>query len=424
VRGAKGNPPRAAQTTARRPAHLASLAALLALGLAFASPSPAQAASLARRGEVKTGPIKKVAITNLTGSGPSRVVTAVRQGDDDLKLIVWDVTSGGELTRRGDALAGQVSDVDVTALSTSRVVTAVRDGDGDLKVILFDVSDAGALVRRGSAGGGPISAVALQSLGATSFVTAVRGGGNKLKVIRWAVGSGGTVSRDGEAEAGEIGVVDSAGSPSFVTAVSDGDGELKLIHWWQGGSSGLFRGGSGTGGGIATVRIAGSGGLGGRWFTASVSPGPTAVRTGSLGGGRLLVGAGTLKVIEWELAGSSLPSNFQRRGEGEVTGTAGISFDLALTQADPGNLFVTATAGVGTYRKLLAKDRGKPHLKLIVWKPNSDSIVKKAEATQGGEYRSLSIATIRNPQGNLHRMVTAVRGAHDELKLTVWDYLP
>ena len=36
-----------------------------------------------------------------------------------------------------------------------------------------------------------------------------------------------------------------------------------------------------------------------------------------------------------------------------MSGNAGISFDLALTQADPGNLFVTATAGVGTYRRAL-----------------------------------------------------------------------
>jgi hypothetical protein len=54
----------------------------------------------------------------------------------------------------------------------------------------------------------------------------------------------------------------------------------------------------------------------------------------------------------------------------------------------------------------------------------NDSITPLTSATLGGEYNSLSIATIRNPQGNDHRFVTAVRGTGDQLKLNVWDFLP
>jgi hypothetical protein len=304
------------------------------------------------------------------------------------------------------------------------VATAVRKANGNLEVTVFDVSNSGALTPRGSGGGGQIDVMAIQSLAADTVVTSVRGGADKLKVIRWKIGSDGSIGRDGEEDSIEVGVIDCAGSQSFVTAVSDRDGNLRLLHWLQGRASGIFRGGSGGGGEIAAVRIAGDGGATGRWFTASTDPGPTAVRTGVFGGGRLLIGAGVLKVIEWRLVEPvSDRSDLQRRGEAQVAGSDGISFDLALTRADPGSFFVTAAASVGSYRRALPRDRGKPLLKLTVWELN-DSITPLTSATLGGEYDSLSIATIRNPQGNDHRFVTAVRGTGDQLKLNVWDFLP
>lgn len=410
-------------TTNRNTARRSAFVLAAVLGLLLAGATPGQAASLARRGEERTGPITQVALTNLTVSGPSRVVAAVRQGDGRLKLIVYDVTDGGSFDRRGDHLGQPIREVAITALSTSRVAVALRKSDGTLGVQVFDVSGGGGLTPRGSADGGTAHEVALLTLGSDSFATAVRGNGNRLKVIRWKVGSG--VGRDGEADSIEIeGELSMAGTPSFVTAVENDDGNLRLLHWWQGGSAGLDRGGVGTGGPISLVGIVGEGGFGGGWVTATTGPGPTAVRTGRFGGGRRLIGAGTLKLIAWELEETSIPSDLGRRGEVEVIGTGGITFDLAMAEAEPGNLVVTATSGVGTFRRLLERDQGKPHLKLTVWKPLSSSIEKRTEATMGGDYRSLALAAVRNPQGNLHRFVTAVRGEGDVLKLNVWDFVP
>lgn len=393
--------------------------------LLLAGATPGQADSLVRRGEERTGPVTQVALTNLTVSGPSRVVAAVRQGDGRLKLIVWDITNGGSFNRRGDHLGPPIREVAITALSSSRVAVALRKSDGTLGVQVFDVTGNGGLTPRGTGGGGTVRGMAILALGPDSFVTAVRGNGDRLKVIRWKVGSAGLVGRDGEADSIEIeGDLAMAGTPSSVTAVANDDGNLRLLNWWQGGSTGLTRGGVGTGGPISLVGIVGDGGFGGTWVTATTDPGPTAVRTGRFGGGRKLIGAGTLKLIAWELEETSIPSDLGRRGEVEVTGTGGITFDLAMAPAEPGNLVVTATSGVGTYRRLLERDQGKPHLKLTVWKPLSSSIEKRAEATLGGKYESLALAAVRNPQGNLHRFVTAVRGEGDVLKLNVWDFAP
>ena len=74
----------------------------------------------------------------------SRYVTAVRTGSGRLKLIAWDVdTLSGEVTRTGDSEnqpAGHVSEVALVTPS-NRLVTAVRDGGGNLKVITWDMQN-------------------------------------------------------------------------------------------------------------------------------------------------------------------------------------------------------------------------------------------------------------------------------------------
>jgi hypothetical protein len=46
------------------------------------------------------GPVDVIAVTRLT---PNHVVTAVREGSGDLKVIIWEIGADGSLTRRGDA---------------------------------------------------------------------------------------------------------------------------------------------------------------------------------------------------------------------------------------------------------------------------------------------------------------------------------
>jgi hypothetical protein len=43
------------------------------------------------------------------------------------------------ITRQGDASAGAISLVAITRAGTNRVVTAVRDGSGNLKLIAWEI---------------------------------------------------------------------------------------------------------------------------------------------------------------------------------------------------------------------------------------------------------------------------------------------
>lgn len=81
---------------------------------------------------------------DIFGENVSRVVTAVRTKDGDLKLIVWQVESDGTFTRIeafGDA-AGPISLVRMTStLSNDIYVTAVRDNNQNLKLITWRIDN-------------------------------------------------------------------------------------------------------------------------------------------------------------------------------------------------------------------------------------------------------------------------------------------
>jgi hypothetical protein len=80
---------------------------------------------------------------------PSRYVTAVRTGSGNLRLIAWDVDpSTGDVARTGDSAnqAGAVSEVALAQgagapRGSNRLVTAVRDGGGNLKIITWNMQD-------------------------------------------------------------------------------------------------------------------------------------------------------------------------------------------------------------------------------------------------------------------------------------------
>jgi hypothetical protein len=60
-----------------------------------------------------------------------------------LKLFAWDVDAKGNVTRKGVASAGAISQIAISSLDSNRIVTAVRDGKGNLKVIVWDVDAKG-----------------------------------------------------------------------------------------------------------------------------------------------------------------------------------------------------------------------------------------------------------------------------------------
>jgi hypothetical protein len=75
---------------------------------------------------------------------PNRYVTAVRTGSGNLRLIAWDVDpSTGDVARTGDSAdqAGAVSEVALVTRNSNKLVTAVRDGGGNLKIITWDMQD-------------------------------------------------------------------------------------------------------------------------------------------------------------------------------------------------------------------------------------------------------------------------------------------
>jgi hypothetical protein len=177
------------------------------------------------------------------------LVTAGQDSRGNLKVIIWEVDADGNVTRSGDASAGQISLVSATGMATRRFATAVQDGDSNLKVIVWDVDSDGNVIRRGAGSAGAIglvSATAVKPRSAADImtdrlVTAVQDSVGNLKVIVWDVDSDGNVTRRGAGSAGAIGLVSTVTvksrfsnhdlSSGLVTAVQDSVGNLKVIVW-------------------------------------------------------------------------------------------------------------------------------------------------------------------------------------------------
>lgn len=124
------------------------------------------------------------------------VVTAVSDSSLRLKLISWQVSQNGTISRRGDsgAQAGQIRGLGHSiARSGSVYVTAVPDSDSNLKLISWSVSPDGKTIdRRGDSGdqAGKINAglvVHTAQHSASGFVTSIATSGNNLKLISWTV---------------------------------------------------------------------------------------------------------------------------------------------------------------------------------------------------------------------------------------------
>ena len=97
--------------------------------------------------------------------------------------------------------------------------------------------------------------------------------------------------------------------------------------------------------------------------------GPTSVRTGVFGGGRLMVGAGTLKLIVWQKPmGNQFDERpLERSAEVKLKGWFGIAFEAQVGLVGGGSNVVTVQKGVSTYKKFFARDRGKPLIRIIDW---------------------------------------------------------
>ena len=189
------------------------------------------------------GAVSEVSLVKLPLVGANeRLVTAVRDGGGDLKVMVWRVSSTGAFTRTGDSgsQAGDATMIRATVDSSGRAITAVRDGSGDLKVITWGVSANGATVQRlgdsGSAAGG-IGANSLATL-SDGVVSAVRDDSGSLKLIAWSITAGGSLTRvsDSGTQAGTASLINllpvtGVSGVTMVTPVRTASGTLKVIGW-------------------------------------------------------------------------------------------------------------------------------------------------------------------------------------------------
>lgn len=266
-----------------------------------------------------------------------RMVTAVRDGDGNLLLIPWRVASNGQITRLSQApgavnQAGSVSRISAVANRTGdRVLTAVRDGNGQLKVIPWQVSASGSVNRlQGEVTGGAVNdrvgRVRLKHVISATFVdsttillaTAIRGGTGNLLINTWRLAPNGRLARLGTTSAGAITEVSAVGlgENRLVTAVRDGDGNLLLIAWNVDANGNVVRGEQARAGAASQITA----------FPIGGNRLATAVRDGD----------NNLKVIAWEV--SPTTGAILRRGDGSAGAVSVISGSVCGDQVPPGTV--------------------------------------------------------------------------------------
>ena len=321
----------------------------------LALPLHAKGDTLKKLSEVKHGEIAKLSIAGLNFGQSGLFVTAVSGSDGNLRVLVW---ANDETAPRSVEAAGTAKEVAAAALSGKRVVTAVRDGNDHLRVIAWQVSEDGRSIRRlGTATGPRIRQLAAAASGGEDVLIAARRPDGRLLIASFEV-AGNSVNPTRSETYGDVSTLSAASGVSNAAAVRDGDGKLRLIHFWHP----LFRGGIGTGAEISDVRIGNDGsGFSGEWYTFSIGEGPTGVRTGAGCTHRRLIGHGLGKLIGWKLENTSLQADFERTREKQLTDFGGIAkkADLAFLDAGSRVRLVTGHLGFDNFCRLLAKDQGQ-----------------------------------------------------------------
>jgi hypothetical protein len=354
-------------------------------------PNSAKAQQLKRVADASAGAITEVSATSVHGGSDQndQFLTAVRDGHGNLKLIVWHVSADGRhVRRRGDASAGAVSRVALATVDSDNglVVTAVRDGSGNLKLIVWHISPDGQQVERlADASAGAISEVALVALRNNLVVTAVRDGSKHLKLIAWHISSDGQqIDRRGDALAGAISGVKvvSTSTPgafafdfdSVVAVVRDSFGDLKVIAWAILDDGMIFeRKGDATAGAVSAFDAV---------FQGAILPpdGQT---------GKLVVNTavrdsrGNLKLIQWFVSADAAQKVW--RGS---SASAGATTSIAITRA-----FTPFTAE----QLITAVRDGNGNLELIAWKTDGRRLRREGDAFAG----AVGEVVVSNPRNNI-----------------------
>lgn len=203
----------------------------------------------ANNGTATAGTVQEVALA-LVGR---RAVTAVRNGSNNLLLISWNVPVGvTSIDRLHDSgtLAGEASQIAMTAIGGNMLVTAMRAGSGNLLLISWALNADGSFTRLGDsappdqpAQAGAVSLVTVAFIGNYTVVTAVRNGSGNLELIAWKVSTDGKIIHRQDPSGTSAGAVSeialipfpgdptSGGAPGVITAVRNGSGNLEVIGW-------------------------------------------------------------------------------------------------------------------------------------------------------------------------------------------------
>lgn len=195
-----------------------------------------------RRSSSQSGAGAVSEISSLTTR--NNVVTAVRAGNGNLKMILWRIDAAGGIQRldtpaSAPDLAGEASSISV-AQAGINIVTAVRNGSGNLFLISWQI-DGNKLVRKADSGSlaGKASGIKIINLTTSLILTACRTGSGDLKLILWRVNAAGEFTRisDSASQAGEVSEISllkirSNNNEHVVsTAVRAGNGTMKVITW-------------------------------------------------------------------------------------------------------------------------------------------------------------------------------------------------
>jgi len=172
-----------------------------------------------------------------------KFVVALRDSDNNLKLILYRMSFFGTFTRLDDYTSGYISKLEMTSYGSGvskKLMTAIRDSNNNLKLISWKVSydlDAGdyRIDRLASRTEGYVSALTITA--ASNFngvIVAVRTAGGKLKTIPYRISSSGeTFTRGTDKESGPVSTKLSlvAIPQGVVVAARDNNGNLKMLSY-------------------------------------------------------------------------------------------------------------------------------------------------------------------------------------------------
>lgn len=375
--------------------------------------------------EVERGPIGELAISGVQLTQSGLFVTAVTNAAGRLQILIW---ANAETTPRHVEEFGPASDVAVAPLLEKRILVAVRDADGRLRVIAFQVAEDGrGLTRLGTEVGPKIQSV--EAAGTMGFnfggvAIAARLDDGQVLTSGAGIKDGKLVIKGGDifGRADRLAISQSLGP---VVAMRDQQGELRLIAISIEGDFEPVRLSTAIGGPIADVDvIADESGtaLGNEWVTFSRPPGTVAVMQGKPCNDRLIIEGAVGKLIKWEKERKGLKAPVNRLFERTFEGQGGIALKVAIEPlwSLPGGLrFVTGHSGYGSFCKRKKKDRGKPGIRLMLWKAN-DSFLTNGSAWLAGRYSDFQMAQIaRGPDGA--RFAIAARTHEGNLRVSVWS---